>query len=59
MVFIDLRKAYDAMDHMQCLEILGGYDVGPNILRLISYFWDNTELFCQTSGYYSKPFNVY
>ena len=46
MVFIDLRKAYDAMDSGRCLEILEEYGVGPNMLRLISYFWDNAELVC-------------
>ena len=34
-IFIDLRKANDAMERERCLEILEGYGVGPNILRLI------------------------
>ena len=38
--FIDLRKAYDVMDRERCLEILEGYGVGPNILRLIERFWE-------------------
>ena len=29
-IFIDLRKAYDAMDRDRCLEIMKGYGVGPN-----------------------------
>ena len=47
MVFINLQKAYVAMDCGRYLEILGEYGVGPNRLRLISYFWDDTKLVCQ------------
>ena len=28
-IFIDLKKAYDAMDRGRCLEILVAYGVGP------------------------------
>ena len=49
-VFIDLWKAYDVVDCGRCLEILEEYRVKQNILRLISYFWDNAELFCLVSG---------
>jgi len=59
MVFIDLWKAYDAMDCGRCLEILEEYGVGPNMLRLISYFWDNAELVCRASGYYGVPFKAH
>ncbi len=33
-IYLDLRKAYDALDRGRCLEILAGYRVGPNLLRL-------------------------
>jgi hypothetical protein len=33
-IYLDFRKAYDALDRGQCLEILAGYGVGPNLLRL-------------------------
>ena len=59
MVFIDMRKAYDAMNCGRCLEILEMNGVGPYMLRLISYFWDNAELFCQASGYYGVPFKAH
>ena len=35
-VFIDLRKAYDAIDRGRCLEILKAYGVGPKMLKVIS-----------------------
>ena len=31
-IFIDLKKAYDAMDRDRCLEILEAYSMGPNML---------------------------
>ena len=31
-IYLDLRKAYDALDRGQCLKILAGYRVGPNLL---------------------------
>ncbi len=39
-VFIDLKKAFDAMDWERCLLILEGHDVGLNMCRLIHHFWD-------------------
>jgi len=57
--FIDLRKAYNAMDRERCLEILEGYGIGPNILRLIKRFWELAILVYRASGYYGKPFKAY
>ena len=37
-VFIDLKKAFDAMDWERCLLILEGHGVGPNMRRLICHF---------------------
>ena len=37
-IFLDLQKAYNAMDRDRCLQILKGYGVGMNILLLIKYF---------------------
>ena len=54
--FIDLRKAYDAMDREICMDILVGYGVGPNMLRLIKHFWDTALLVCRAVGYYGGPF---
>ena len=57
--FIDLRKAYDAMDRERCLEILEGYGVGPNMLRLITAFWDMAVLVCRAGGRYGTPFQAF
>ena len=34
-IFLDLHKAYDALDRSRCLEILEGYGVGPKARRLL------------------------
>jgi hypothetical protein len=38
-VFLDLKKAFDAMDRDRCLLILEGYGAGPYMVRLIHNFW--------------------
>ena len=49
-IFLDLKKAYDAMDRKRCLEILEGAGVGPKIRRILKNFWDKAELACRASG---------
>ena len=58
-IFIDLRKAYDAMDRERCLEILAAYGVGPKMCRLIKHFWDTADLVCRAGGVYGTPFKAY
>ena len=57
-VFIDLRKAYDAMDRGRCLDILRDCGVGEKALRLIARFWRDAELACRVGGYYGRPFQA-
>ena len=38
-IFLDLHKAYDALDRSRCLEILEGYDVGPRARRILQIYW--------------------
>ena len=35
MIFLDLTKAYEALDRSRCLDILEGYGVGPGARRLL------------------------
>ena len=58
-IFIDLKKAYDAMDRERCLEIMVAYGVGPNLIRLLRFFWDNAELVCRAGGCFGTPFKSY
>ncbi len=55
-VFLDLKKAFDAMDWERCLLILEGYGAGPNIVWLIRNFWRNTTMVCCALGNYGGPF---
>ena len=55
-VFIDLRKAYDTVDRERLLEILAGYGVGPNILGLLKFYWDNQRCVARTGNYHGSVF---
>ena len=57
-IFLDLRKAFDAMDRGRCLAILEDAGVGPCALRLKKSFWDNEVLVCRAAGYYVRPFKL-
>jgi hypothetical protein len=46
-VFIDLRKAFDAMDQGRCLQILALNGVGPQMFHLICNFWDLATNICR------------
>jgi hypothetical protein len=51
-VFIDLRKACDAMDWGRCLKILALHGTRPQVLHLIHNFWDTATKVCQAKGTY-------
>jgi hypothetical protein len=57
-VFIDLKKAFDAMDRECCLLILEGHGAGPNMRRLIRHFWDEATNVCRALGNYGAPFKA-
>ena len=38
-IFLDLHKAYGALDMSRCLEILEGYGVGPQYRRMLHSYW--------------------
>jgi hypothetical protein len=54
--FVDLTKAFDAMDRARCLQLLEEYGVRPNMRRLIRHFWDEATNVCRASGNYGVPF---
>jgi hypothetical protein len=57
-IYVDLKKAYDAIDRGRMMEILRAYGVGPNLLRLHNSFWQNAQLVCRAGGCYGSPFNA-
>ena len=56
MIFLDLHKAYDALERSRCLEILGGYGVGPKSRRLLTSYWHRLTMVARAGGYYRKLF---
>ena len=52
MIFLDLTKAYDALNRSRCLEILEGYGVGPNNRRLLTTYWCRLTMVARAAGYY-------
>jgi hypothetical protein len=58
-IFLDLHKAYDAMDRERCLDILKDAGCGPNILRIIKNFWDGAMMVCRAAGVYGRVFKAF
>ena len=55
-IFLDLTKAYDALDMSRCLEILEGYGVGPSARRFLTTYWRRLTMVARSGGYYGKAF---
>ena len=51
-IFLELHKAYDALDRSRCLEILEGYGVGPQSRRLLQTYWRRLTMVARAGGYY-------
>ena len=55
-IFLDLHKAYNALDTYRCLEILEGYSVGPRACRLLWTYWGRFTMVARAGGYYGEAF---
>ena len=55
-VFLDFTKAYDSLDRARTLTILTDYGVGPNIIRLLSNFWERHMVIPRQQQFYGDPF---
>ena len=51
-VFLDLKKAYKALDRDMCLEILATYGVGPRTLQLLRTYWDRLTMVARSGRYF-------
>ena len=59
MIFMDLHKAYDALDRSRCLAILEGYGVGPRACRLHRTYWRRLNMVAKSGRYYGAEFKGY
>ena len=55
-IFLDLTKAYNALDRSRCLEILEGYGVGPRARRFLKTHWRRLTMVARAGGYYGEYF---
>ena len=56
MIFVDLYKAYDALDRSRCVDILEGYGAGPQVRRLLHTYWRRLTMVARAAGYYRTDF---
>ena len=56
MIFLELHKAYNALDRSRCLEILERYGVGPQACRLLRTYWVRLMMVARAGGYYGLSF---
>ena len=56
-IFLDLHKAYNALERSRCLGILDGYGVGTRALRLLHRYWERPRMVVQTGNYYGSLFH--
>ena len=55
-IFLDLAKAYEALDRSRTLEILKGYGVGERVRRILTVYWERTTMVARSGSYYGKGF---
>ena len=55
-IFLDLTKAYDALDRSRSLGIIKGYGVGERVRRLLTVYWERTTMAARAGSYYGKGF---
>ena len=55
-IFLDLTKAYHALDSSRSLEILKGYGVGERVRKMLREYWEQTTMVTRAGSYYGKGF---
>ena len=58
-IFLDLHKAYNALDHNRYLYILAAYKLVPWTFRLLQSYWDILTMVSLAMGYFGNPFKGY
>eukprot|EP00978_Attheya_sp_CCMP212_P012920 scaffold32244_cov60-Attheya_sp.AAC.1 len=59
-IYLNLRKAYDALDQERCIEIVRGHGAGERVVRLLThqYCWDKQQIVAKASGYHGTLFRA-
>ena len=55
-IFLDMTKAYDALDRSRSPDILKAYGVGEQVRRLLTVYWERTTMVARAGSYYGKGF---
>ena len=55
-IFLDLYRAYNALDRSRRLEILEGYGVWPQARKLLQTYWHCLTMVERAGGYYGTAF---
>ena len=55
-IFLDLNKAYDALDRSRSLDTLEGYGVGTRARRLLRTYWGQMTMVARAGVYYRTAF---
>ena len=57
-VFLDVRKAYDSLDRVRCMEIIRGYIPGTNLQRLLHQYRDKQGEVTKAGKLFGHPFGT-
>ena len=49
-IFLELQKAYDALDRYRCLEIIAAYGMVPRALRILRTYWGRLTIVARARG---------
>ena len=55
-IFLDLHKAYYALDRYICFEILKDYGLGPRSCWILWIYWSWLRMVVKAGGYYGATF---
>ena len=55
-IFMDLHKAYEALDRSRCLEILEVYGLGTQYCRILRTYWVRMRMVAKAGRYYGSAF---
>ena len=58
LMFLDLCKAYNKLDHGLLLKTLERYGAGPNMQGLLAELWENREVVTRQNGFYVPHFRA-